>query len=180
LAVLQRDLENVHDRHSALRVEMLVSIAKFRAGRVAEALASFGHIVAVFANAGIHRIILDEGAEVGPLLLTFQDSSARTSNSPELQSFVSNLVSAWTSRYLPEEGQPSQNLPTAGTLSQRESAILKLIADGLSNKEIARDLAIAPETVKSHVKHIFTKLNVERRAQAVARAQILGLADAHR
>ena len=48
------------------------------------------------------------------------------------------------------------------------------------HKEIARDLAIAPETVKSHVKHIFTKLNVERRAQAVSRAQILGLADAHR
>jgi LuxR family transcriptional regulator, maltose regulon positive regulatory protein len=50
-----------------------------------------------------------------------------------------------------------------------------LIADGLSNKEIARTLAITPETVKSHVKHIFIKLNVERRAQAVARAQTLGL-----
>jgi LuxR family transcriptional regulator, maltose regulon positive regulatory protein len=46
----------------------------------------------------------------------------------------------------------------------------------LSNKEIARDLAIAPETVKSHVKNIFAKLNVEKRAQAVSRAQSLGLA----
>jgi LuxR family transcriptional regulator, maltose regulon positive regulatory protein len=51
-----------------------------------------------------------------------------------------------------------------------------LIAEGLSNKEIARDLVIAPETVKSHVKNIFAKLNVEKRAQAVARAQSLGLA----
>jgi LuxR family transcriptional regulator, maltose regulon positive regulatory protein len=180
LATLQRDLENVHDRHFALRVEMLVATMKFRAGLVVEALGSFGHIVAVFANAGIYRTILDEGAEIGPLLLAFQDSSARTSSSPELQSFVSNLVAAWKSRHQPEEGQQSQPSPTAGALSRREGDILKLIADGRSNKEIARDLAIAPETVKSHVKHIFTKLNVERRAQAVSRAQSLGLADAHR
>jgi LuxR family maltose regulon positive regulatory protein len=50
------------------------------------------------------------------------------------------------------------------------------MAEGLTNKEIARDLAIAPETVKSHIKHLFIKLKVERRAQAVSRAQILGLA----
>jgi len=58
--------------------------------------------------------------------------------------------------------------------------VLAVLSDGLSNKEIARDLAIAPETVKSHVKHLFIKLNVERRAQAVSRAQILGLAGIHR
>jgi LuxR family maltose regulon positive regulatory protein len=40
---------------------------------------------------------------------------------------------------------------------------------------MARELAIAPETVKSHVKHIFTTLGVEKRAQAVSRAQSLGL-----
>jgi LuxR family transcriptional regulator, maltose regulon positive regulatory protein len=54
-----------------------------------------------------------------------------------------------------------------------------LIAEGKSNKEIARNLAIAPETVKSHVKHKFTKLNVEKRAQAVSRAQSLGLVATH-
>ncbi|WP_280525992.1 LuxR C-terminal-related transcriptional regulator [Methylobacterium soli] len=180
LAALQRDLEIVQNRHFALRVEMRVATMKFRAEQVAEALGAFGHIVAVFAKAGIYRTILDEGAEVGPLLLAFQENSARTSSSLELQSFVSNLVAAWKSRHQPEEGQQSQPSPTAGALSRRERDILKLIADGLSNKEIARDLAISPETVKSHVKHIYIKLNVERRAQAVSRAQILGLADAHR
>jgi ATP/maltotriose-dependent transcriptional regulator MalT len=43
-------------------------------------------------------------------------------------------------------------------LSVREGDILGLIAQGLSNKEIARSLCIAPETVKTHVKHIFVKL----------------------
>ena len=46
------------------------------------------------------------------------------------------------------------------SLSARESDVLKLIAEGLSIKEIARALARTPETVKSHVKHIFIKLNV--------------------
>src|SRR6202035_2629953 len=113
--------------------------------------------------------------KVGPLLVAFQENAERTGTSPELMSYVSNLIAGWTARY---GSVPAQFLTSAVTdaLSAREADILRLIADGLSNKEIARDLAIAPETVKSHVKHIFIKLNVEKRAQAVSRAQILGLA----
>jgi len=64
---------------------------------------------------------------------------------------------------------------TAAALSPRERYILELIGRGQSNKEIARVLGIAPETVKSHVKNVFVKLSVERRAQAVYRAQMLGM-----
>jgi ATP/maltotriose-dependent transcriptional regulator MalT len=60
-------------------------------------------------------------------------------------------------------------------LSSRERAIVLLMSDGLSNKEIARQLYIAPETVKSHAKNIFWKLTVRSRAQAVYRAATLGL-----
>jgi ATP/maltotriose-dependent transcriptional regulator MalT len=62
-----------------------------------------------------------------------------------------------------------------GPLSEREGTVLNLIADGLSNKEIARHLAIGPETVKSHVKRIFTKLSAGKRVQAVTHAQGLGI-----
>jgi LuxR family maltose regulon positive regulatory protein len=61
------------------------------------------------------------------------------------------------------------------SLTPRERGILELIAEGHSNKEIARSLAIAPETVKSHLKNIFEKLSVEKRAQAIVRAQRLDL-----
>ena len=121
---------------------------------------------------------MDEGAEVGPLLAAFQENAERTGSSRELISYVSNLTAAWRSRYR-SEPQQAPISAVVESLSERESDILKLIAGGLSNKEIARNLAITPETVKSHVKHIFTKLNVERRAQAVSRAQILGLAGTH-
>ena len=145
---------------------------------VAEAPASFGGIVTTFARAGIYHTILDEGAEVGPLLAAFQENTERTKGSRELISYVSNLIAAWSSRYQ-SEPQQSQTSAIVESLSAREGDILKLIGEGLSNKEIARNLAITPETVKSHVKHIFTKLNVEKRAQAVSRAQILGLAGTH-
>jgi len=61
------------------------------------------------------------------------------------------------------------------SLSARERAIVLLMGHGLTNKMIARQLSIAPETVKSHAKRIFLKLTVQTRAQAVYRASTLGL-----
>ena len=62
-----------------------------------------------------------------------------------------------------------------GRLSPRERAVVLLMGHGLSNKEIARQLRIAPETVKSHAKHVFEKLTVRSRAQAVYQAAALGI-----
>jgi ATP/maltotriose-dependent transcriptional regulator MalT len=69
----------------------------------------------------------------------------------------------------------STNSAGADALTAPEDKILRLIAEELSNKAMARELAIAPETIKSHVKHIFTTPGVEKRAHAVSRAQSLGL-----
>ena len=60
-------------------------------------------------------------------------------------------------------------------LSARERTVVLLMGHGLSNKRIARQLSIAPETVKSHAKSIFWKLTVQTRAHAVYRASELGL-----
>jgi LuxR family transcriptional regulator, maltose regulon positive regulatory protein len=172
---LRHELESVRNLHLALRVETHLATVRFRAKQVAEALGSFGGIVTAFAKAGIYQSILDEGAAVGPLLAAFQEKTELAGSPPGLVSYVSSLSAAWRSRYQSEPHQTATSA-AAESLSAREGDILKLIAEGLSNKEIARDLAITPETVKSHVKHIFTKLNVEKRAQAVSRAQMLGLA----
>jgi DNA-binding NarL/FixJ family response regulator len=55
-------------------------------------------------------------------------------------------------------------------LTARELEILKLIADGMSNPEIAAELSITPSTVKTHVAHLLAKLEARDRAHAVARA----------
>jgi LuxR family maltose regulon positive regulatory protein len=60
-------------------------------------------------------------------------------------------------------------------LSERETEILQLVASGLSNREIAEKLYVAPSTVHWHVKNIYGKLDVHSRTQAVARAGELGI-----
>jgi LuxR family maltose regulon positive regulatory protein len=65
--------------------------------------------------------------------------------------------------------------PTHETLSTRELAVLQLIAQGCSNQEISNQLFISLHTVKTHASHINSKLGVERRTQAVARAKSMGL-----
>jgi len=60
-------------------------------------------------------------------------------------------------------------------LTDREREVLVLIAGGRSNQEIATDLSISLDTVKSHVKHVFTKLTVRDRSQAVIAAYESGL-----
>jgi LuxR family maltose regulon positive regulatory protein len=68
----------------------------------------------------------------------------------------------------------TQPLPEA--LTERELEVLHLIADGYSNAEIAQKLFLAVATVKVHARHIFEKLGVASRTQAVAAARHLGLA----
>ncbi len=60
-------------------------------------------------------------------------------------------------------------------LSERELEVLRLIAEGLTNREIAARLALALSTVKVHTRNIYGKLDVHSRVQAVARARDLAL-----
>ncbi len=66
-------------------------------------------------------------------------------------------------------------LRRSGVLSGRERQVLRLVAQGLSNKQIARQLAITERTVKFHMTSIFNKLGAENRAQAIAVAAERGL-----
>jgi DNA-binding NarL/FixJ family response regulator len=61
------------------------------------------------------------------------------------------------------------------TLTARERDVLRMISHGFSNKDVARALEISPETVKSHVKNIFSKLAVRTRSEAVFRAGLLAV-----
>ena len=61
------------------------------------------------------------------------------------------------------------------SLSPREAEVLTLVARGLSNTEIAETLFVEPSTVKTHIEHIFAKLGVARRVQAIAKAHEMGL-----
>ena len=87
-----------------------------------------------------------------------------------LLAHAKKLIGRWNEVH---ETAERQSRPVTDALSRREIAIVELIGQGHSNKEIARQLGIAPETVKTHVKRIFSKLGVSeetdihRRVKAV-------------
>ncbi len=87
---------------------------------------------------------------------------------PVLQSLSERLPAAT----VPIAAEPNH---AREQLSSREIAVLKLIAQGCSNQEISDQLFISLHTVKTHASHINSKLGVERRTQAVARAKALGV-----
>lgn len=76
-----------------------------------------------------------------------------------------NLAQLPSSLFIPDTGEE---------LTRREIEIMALLATGASNRTIAEQLVISRDTVKTHLKHIFAKLGVTSRQQALARAQELG------
>lgn len=119
---------------------------------------------------GYVQIFLDEKQALSGLIL----SAARTGHHIHFaQELAGYLV-------FPEGNQDSlRKIPETLSsdhsmdLSQREVEVLRLLAEGLSNKEIAQQLYISLRTVKYHITNIFTKLNVENRTQAVSRARLI-------
>jgi two-component system nitrate/nitrite response regulator NarL len=89
--------------------------------------------------------------------------------SPEL---TTKLIGALRSASQPEPLAPADPL---AALSPREREIVRLVANGLSNKEIARSLDIAEATVKIHVQHLLRKLNLKSRVQAAVFAAGCGI-----
>ena len=65
--------------------------------------------------------------------------------------------------------------PLVESLSERELEVLRLMATGLKYQEIAEELVVSVNTVRHHTRNIYGKLNVNSRAQAIARAQDLGI-----
>lgn len=79
-------------------------------------------------------------------------------------------------KVLLELSHPSQNLPTTDPLTGRELDVLKLVAQGHSNREIAEELTITEMTVRTHVSNVLSKLHLASRTQAALYALKEGLA----
>lgn len=73
------------------------------------------------------------------------------------------------------EFTPNERARSSLGITGREREVLQLLADGRSNKEIAAQLALSPNTVKTHIARLFEKLRVARRTEAILLARELGL-----
>jgi LuxR family maltose regulon positive regulatory protein len=127
---------------------------------------------------GYIRSFIDEGKPILDLLTDLRVSTnakpgqAVENSSLSLLDYIDRLMAVFS---LPAHFAPQSSGIIIEPLSDRELEILRLIASGASNAEIASSLFIALSTVKSHANHLFGKLGVNSRTQAIVRAQELAL-----
>jgi LuxR family maltose regulon positive regulatory protein len=163
---------------SVIEILVMQAMAYHMQGDLSAALLPLKHALALAEPEGYARIFLDEGPSMMELL---REASLRKI----MPGYTGKLLAAFEAENqikedksgLPStlpDGRRSSN-PLVEPLSQRELEILKLIALGLSNREIGERLFLALDTVKGHNRRIFDKLQVQSRTEAIARARELGL-----
>lgn len=169
-AVLDR-LEGVARRtgrgRTTTRVDMLRAVIAHRQGDEARTLSHMVRALEAAHAQGYRRLFLDDGDVVRPALLATLNAGP-TALPAHLASLARGLCNAMTrpdKNGVGEKGSP---------LSEREHDVLRELSIGHSNKLIARKLGLSAPTVKFHVRNVFRKLGVHRRASAVAEAHRRG------
>jgi len=150
------------------RVEALVvrALAHHANGDADPAAADLAAALTGGVPAGYCRLFLDEGEPMAELLGQVAGAAA-----DDVRTLAEQLLAA---ARRPSRPAPAGPAPEEG-LSERELEVLRLLATELSGPEIARQLYVSLNTLRTHTKHIFTKLDVNTRRSAVRRAADLGL-----
>ena len=169
----RHDLEVQFRIHDALKAMVVQVMIHQTLGHVDKALQLLRECVTRSQPQGSIRLFVDEGAPMQMLLgqLPYEAGIAP---------YVSQLLSAFGTQATQEQratvptSATSAHLPL-GDFSHRELEILRLIRDGHSNQNIGERLFVSLSTVKWHNQNIFSKLDVQRRTEAVARAVQLKL-----
>jgi LuxR family maltose regulon positive regulatory protein len=150
-----------------IEIQMLRALALQAGSDVDQAMIPLEQALSLAEPQAYVRIFLDEGSPMARLLY---EAAAR------------KIAPQYTGKLLASFGgedslQPSTSdpEPLIEPLSNRELQVLQLIAEGLSNQEIASKLVLSLNTVKGHTRKIYGKLGVNSRTQAVAKAEALGI-----
>lgn len=173
LAVLEPLLPPAEAAGAFLRVAeicLLKALALQILGDAPAALASLERALALAEPEGRMRLFLDEGPLVARLLY-------QTVERGIMPTYAGKLLAAFpeAGAALTPTGISPLPSPIVEPLTERERQILQLIAEGMTNKEIAQKLVISVGTVKVHNHNIYGKLGVSGRTQAVAKGRELGL-----
>jgi LuxR family maltose regulon positive regulatory protein len=140
-------------------------------GDTNRALTVLAQALSLAESEGYIRMFVDEGAPLARLLYQAVEQDI----APE---YAGKLLAAFSDSDLEPDKpakRPSPESQLLEPLTEREVEVLQLIADGLSNREIAQQLFLSLSTVKVHTHNIYGKLGVNSRTQAIAKAKTLGI-----
>lgn len=169
-----------------IRILLLQTHSLSLRGYKSDAAAHLAQALALAQPEGYIRTFLEAGAPIVPLLSTLLNArqAGRFASSVIMENYMKSLLRAFEAEGLltgitQQTTGSSLNIATplmpASTLSEREKEVLRLIAQGLSNQQIAQQLVVEMNTLKTHIKHLYQKLDVKSRTQAIARARDLNL-----
>ena len=144
-----------------LTIHILQALVADRSGDSAVVLDRLTRALQAAAPQDYYRAFLDEDPRVMALIQDVRHVAP---------AFVAQLLEYAGATEAPKTDRPQ---PLVEPLSEREIEVLRLIAAGFSNQEIAQKLVIAVGTVKRHINHIYGKLGVSSRTQALAKAREL-------
>jgi ATP/maltotriose-dependent transcriptional regulator MalT len=174
LRELQAASYGKRNHYWALRLSVQLADALLGCKEQAEGRALLVQALQVGARAGVYQTFVDAGTHVAELLCSLHHATPQDSRlPPELRPYIGSILADRAQQRT--RISPTRASRVTESLSPREHSVLRSMSCGLSNKRIAQELQIAPETVKSHVKGIFIKLAVQTRAHAVSTAGALGL-----
>jgi len=148
-----------------LKVIVLQAIASYVQGEKDRAAQLLGNALVLAEPGGFIRIFVDEGPPMAALLKIVKADSKR------LKEYINNILTAFDEKAF----HFTSPQPLIEPLSERELEVLQLIADGLTNPEIASKLYLTLNTVKVHSRNIYSKLGVNNRTEAGNRARELGI-----
>lgn len=155
-----------------VRGAVLLGCCYWRTDRPVQALSWMQRAVEIGVPRGFRRVFFEEGRDVASMLyLMLERNMAAESASRLLTEYAEWSGNSRTK--VPREKSPSDDVITP--LTEREVEVLALLAQRLTNKEIARRLEISPLTVRNHTSNIYGKLSVASRKQAITQARNLGL-----
>jgi LuxR family maltose regulon positive regulatory protein len=166
LARVQDEAERSGRAGNVIEILLLRALAARAVGNVAQAIALLNTALKLAEPEGYVRVFVDLGMPMAALL---KEAISRgiTSN------YVRGLLAEFERKKRPVKTPVYQ--PMVESLTERELEVLHLLADGLSNEEIAGKLVLTVSTIKSHAHNIYAKLGVRTRAQAIKRATSLNL-----